>query len=184
MESPCEKDSTFHSPSSTCTPVETSFSDDGIHVAECSTDWSERKWIVNESAIMKLFATCHTCRKIIDKSERKTIYSGSMIKIEWTCIDGHSGAWQSCPDVRGMPENNLLSSAAILFTGTTQTEITEWADLVNLQLPRKTAYYSLQSTYLIPVVYEAYTEMQEQILSNLQEITCKGGHIDVGGDAR
>lgn len=83
-----------------------------------------------------------------------------------------------------MPENNLVSSAAILFTGTTQNEIAEWADVLNLQLPKKSSYYSLQSTYLILVVNKAYTDMQEKNLSELQETACAGGHTDVGGDAR
>ena len=169
--------------------MDSSFSDESIAGEEQSSNWSERKWIVNESALLKLFATCHTCGQIIEKSEIDIATSGSKIKIKWTCNGGHRGEchrgeWQSCPDVRGMPENNLVSSAAILFTGTTQTEITEWADLLNLQLPAKTTYYTLQSTYLIPVVYEAYNEMQEEVMSNLREITSKGGHIDIGGDGR
>ena len=180
-EPACEKDSTFHG--STCSHVDSSFSDESI-TGEQISSWSERKWIVNESALLKLFTTCHTCGQFIDTSEKEILTSGSKIKIKWTCIGGHRGVWESCPDVRGLAENNLVSSAAILFTGTTQTEITEWADLLNLQLPRKTQYYSMQSTYLIPVVYEAYNEMQEENMSNLREITSKGGHIDIGGDGR
>lgn len=83
-----------------------------------------------------------------------------------------------------MPDNNLVSSAAIIFTGTTQNEIAEWDDLLNLKLPKKTPYYSLQSTYMIPVVHKAYTDMQEKILSELQETASAGGHTDIGGDAR
>lgn len=183
IEAPCERDdSTFLPLSSECSSTRTSSSDVSIAGAERRGDWSERKWIVNESALMELFATCHTCGVSI--TDKKITGSGSKIKIEWTCLNHHTGVWQSCPDVRGIPENNLVSSAAIIFTGTTQNEIAEWADLLNLQLPKKTSYYSLQSTYMIPVIHKAYTDMQEKILSELQETAVAGGHADVGGDAR
>uniref|UniRef100_A0A8C5GYH7 Uncharacterized protein n=1 Tax=Gouania willdenowi TaxID=441366 RepID=A0A8C5GYH7_GOUWI len=152
----------------------TSSSSDVSVTADQQGDWSERKWIVKESAHMELFTTCHTCGVAIE--EKTTVSNGSMIKVEWTCLNQHKGMWRSCPEVRGMPENNLVSSAAIIFTGTTETEVKEWADLINLQLPKKTSYYALQSTHLIPVVHQAYTDMQELILSELQETACSGGH--------
>lgn len=181
MEDPCEHDSTFHLEDIT---LPTSGSDVSLEAStsEQSRDWSERKWIVNESSLMERFRTCHTCGVFLD--DKKTTMYGSMIKMDWTCTNGHNGSWQSCPYVNGKPENNLVSSAAILFTGTTQNEIGEWAELVNLQLPKKTAYYSSQSTELIPVVHDAYTVMQEEILTELKEKTAAGGHIDIGGDAR
>lgn len=135
IEAPCERhDSTFLPLSSECTSTRTSSSDVSIAGAEQRGDWSERMWIVNESALMELFVTCNTCGVAI--ADKNITSSGSMIKIEWTCHNHHTGVWQSCPEVRGMPENNLVSSAAIIFTGTTQNEIAEWADLLNLQLPK------------------------------------------------
>ncbi|KAK7909695.1 hypothetical protein WMY93_014379 [Mugilogobius chulae] len=182
-EAPCERDdSTFIPLSSEYTSTRSSSSDVSIAGTERRGDWSERKWIVNESALMELFATCHTCGVSI--TDKKITSTGSQIKIEWTCLNHHTGVWHSCPDVRGIPENNLVSSAAIIFTGTTHNEIAEWADLLNLQLPKKTSYYSLQSTYMIPVVHKAYTDMQEKNLSELQEKASQGGHTDICGDAR
>ena len=182
IETPAEiDDSTFLPLSSEGTSTRSS-SSDNVAGGERRSDWSERKWIVNESCLMELFTTCHTCGVSI--SDKKITSRGSKIKIEWTCINHHTGVWQSCPDVRGIPENNLVSSAAIIFTGTTQNEIEEWADVLNLQLPKKTSYYSLQSTYMIPVIHQAYTEMQDEILSELQETVAAGGHTDICGDAR
>ncbi|KAK0132294.1 hypothetical protein N1851_011846 [Merluccius polli] len=183
IEAPCERDdSTFLPLSSECTSTRSSSSDMSNAGGEQRGHWSERKWIVNESALMELFATYHTCGVAI--ATKNITRSGSMIEIKWTCLNHHSGVWRSCPEVRGMPENNLVSSAAIIFTGATETEIAEWADLLNLQLPKKTTYYSLQSTYLIPVIQKAYTDMQEKKLSELQETASAGGDTDVGGDAR
>lgn len=182
IETPVDRDDSIFLELSSDDTSTRSSSSDNIAGAERRGDWSERKWIVNESCLMELFTTCHTCG--ISICEKKITSRGSKIKIEWTCINHHMGVWESCPDVRGIPENNLVSSAAIIFTGTTQNEIEEWADLLNLQLPKKTSYYSLQSTYMIPVIQEAYTEMQEEILSELRETEAAGGHTDICGDAR
>lgn len=182
-EAPSDKDdNTFQPLSSESTSTRTSSSEINSGASERRGDWSERKWIVNESALMQLFVTCQQCGATI--TEKKITSRGSKIEIEWTCQNNHSGEWQSCPDVRGIPENNLVSSAAILFTGTTQTEIAEWADVLNLQLPKKTSYYSLQSTYMIPVIDKAYRDMQESILAEIMDKAADGGHTDLCGDAR
>lgn len=92
IEPPSERDdSTFLPLSSACTSTRTSSSDVSIAAAERSSDWSERKWIVNESALMELSATCHTCGVAIE--EKNITTNGSMIKMEWVYISGHKGAW-------------------------------------------------------------------------------------------
>ena len=73
--------------------------------------WSERKWIVDESSIMQMFQTCCLCG--ISMAESKWTKHGSQLKIRWTCLQGHNGLWQSCPDQRKMGRNNLLTSATI-----------------------------------------------------------------------
>lgn len=118
--------------------------------------WHERKWIVNESKLMELFQRCPSCgASMCDLNQtKKTI--GSQLTIKWECNNGHTGEWQSCPNTRGMPENNVLTAAATLFTGATYTDIADWAGLLNLQLPQKTTYYNIQSSYLIPTIDETY----------------------------
>ncbi|KAL1004823.1 hypothetical protein UPYG_G00051050 [Umbra pygmaea] len=72
---------------------------------------SERKWIVDESSIMQMFQTC--CRCGLPMEERNMTKNGSQLKIRWTCLQGHKGLWQSCPDQRKVGQNNILTSAAI-----------------------------------------------------------------------
>lgn len=113
-------------------------------------EWSERKWLVNESSLLKLFKVCSICGSAI--VEKKSIPKSSQIQIQWGCLNGHSGMWSSCPDIRGMARNSLLISAATLFSGTTHTTIMDWAGLLRAPIPQKTHYYAIQSTYLIPVI--------------------------------
>lgn len=144
--------------------------------------WSGKKWLVNESQLLKLFKLCTTCGSEI--VERKVIGHSSQIRIQWGCLNSHSGVWASCPDTRGIPENNLLISAAIFFTGTTHTTIKDWAELLRLPIPKETQFYATQSTYVIPVIQQAYTEQHERIMERLIQPSPSGQKIELCGDAR
>ena len=73
----------------------------------------ERKWIVNESKLMELFQKCPICSSEMCDLNQTITQFGSRININWQCNDGHMGQWESCPNVRGMAENNLLATAAL-----------------------------------------------------------------------
>lgn len=146
--------------------------------------WKERKWIVNESKLMELFQKCSTCGALISESDQTIITTGSRITVSWKCNNGHTGHWESCPNTRGMPENNLLAAAATLFTGETFTDIADWAGLLNLQLPQKTAYNNIQASYLIPVIEAAYKKQEDIIKARLISQTQDGVRVKLCGDGR
>ncbi|KAL7383208.1 hypothetical protein ABVT39_006543 [Epinephelus coioides] len=83
-----------------------------------------------------------------------------------------------------MAENNLLTAAATLFTGATYTDIADWAAVLRLQLPKKTTYYNIQSSYLIPVIEEAYKMQENAIFARLICQTLDGEAVHVCGDGR
>lgn len=149
---------------------------------ETRSEWDERKWVVNESQLKKLFRTCHQCGVAI--ADKTVIRSGSQIKVEWTCLNSHHDKWISCPDVQGMGQNNLQIPAAILLTGTTFTEINQWAKLLNLQLPKKTQYNDVQNKYLFPVVHQAYEEHRQNLMQEVMQLKADGNAIELSGDAR
>ncbi|KAJ8333729.1 hypothetical protein SKAU_G00410480 [Synaphobranchus kaupii] len=173
-------DRSFQPPSSTSTssPGSGSTSARSDHPVE----WDERKWVVNESRLMALFRSCQRCGIPIE--DINVSKHASQIKVEWRCLNGHQDKWSSCPDTRGMAENNLLISSATLFTGTTYTEIVDWARLLNLQIPQKTQYYAIQSTYLIPVINFAYKENQQQLMTRLKHDQTAEKRLELCGDAR
>jgi len=70
-------------------------------------------------------------------TDKKVTAAGNHLKIEWTCLKNHHGRWASWPDARGMAQNNQLVSAATLFSGTTFTEVHEWAIILNCNSCRK-----------------------------------------------
>lgn len=144
----------------------------------------ERKWIVNESKLMELFQKCTTCGSAMCDLNQTISQFGSRININWQCNNGHTGQWESCPNVRGMAENNLLATAATLFTGSTYTDIAEWAGLFNLQLPQQTTFYNIQASYLLSVIEEAYTQQEDIIKARLICQTEDGEGVQLCGDGR
>ncbi|XP_056100392.1 uncharacterized protein LOC130078757 [Rhinichthys klamathensis goyatoka] len=146
--------------------------------------WKERKWLVNESKLMELFQKCTVCGASMCDVNQNVKTSGSRIRVLWKCNNGHTGDWESCPTVRGMAENNLLAAAATLFTGGTYTDIADWAGLLNIQLPHKSNYYSIQSSYLIPVIAEEYKKQEDTIRARLICQTLDGEGVQICGDGR
>lgn len=146
--------------------------------------WHEKKWIVNESKLMELFQRCPTCGAPMCDVNQNIKEVGSQITIKWECNEGHSGKWQSCPDTRGMPENNLLTAGATLCTGATYTNIADWAKLLNLQLPQHTTYDSIQSSYLIPTIEKVYKKRESTVKARLICQTLDGEDVHLCGDGR
>ncbi|XP_076132105.1 uncharacterized protein LOC143114408 [Alosa pseudoharengus] len=144
--------------------------------------WAGRKWLVDEAKLMELFRTCTQCGVAIE--EKRVATRASQIRIHWTCLKGHTGEWASCTDQRNMARNNLLACAATFFTGATYSDIKEWAELINLQLPGKTQFYAVQSKYLIPVINHAYKGQQQKILERISQLSASGQKLEMCGDAR
>ncbi|XDV52409.1 hypothetical protein PO909_021139 [Leuciscus waleckii] len=74
-----------------------------------------------------------------------------------------------------MPSNNLLVSASTVFTGSTYADISEWAAVLNLQVPHKTTFNAIQSSYLIPAIDEVFKEQQSAILDTLKAVNFDSG---------
>ncbi len=83
-----------------------------------------------------------------------------------------------------MGRNNILTCATILFTGATFTNIKNWAEIINLQLPSRSQFYAIQSKYLIPAIHDEYKAQQDIIIEHVKQLTASGQKVELGGDAR
>ena len=81
----------------------------------------EKKIIVCESQLNKLFRVCQNCGSITTAKTKH--FQGSMFIMKITCPNGHLNTWQSQPLVNGTAVANLLIPAAILFRGNTYTNL-------------------------------------------------------------
>ena len=71
---------------------------------------SERKFIVYESQLDLLLASCQTCGSTI--LDTKKTLCGSALSVVSVCAEGHRHTWHSQPNIGAMYVGNLLLAAA------------------------------------------------------------------------
>ena len=80
-----------------------------------------------------------------------------------------------------MPLCNLLTPAAILFTGNTFTPIEHFSSCLNLEIVSKTTFYKVQNKYVFPVIHNTWHNHQKQVLQSIKEQKVQ---VNVSGDGR
>ena len=138
----------------------------------------EKKIIVFESELYKLFTHCHDCGSPVDSTTQQC--QGSLVTITTNCINGHNVSWQSQPSIDGTAAGNLLIPAAILYSGNTYKHTADFAKDLNLQFVSSSHYYKTQKTILFPVVQQTWTKSQTAIVKQMKQSTS----VDVCGDGR
>ena len=109
-----------------------------------SEEQPERKFLVFESCLKLLLNFCSKCGGTIFKSTETT--SGSMFSVKMLCVNNHLTCWNSQPLIKNIAAGNLLSSAAILFSGNTFSHIAQFASFLNLKFFSHTTYYNIQTS--------------------------------------
>jgi len=108
-----------------------------------SEEHPERKFLVFESCLQLLLKFCSKCGGTIFESTETS--SGSMFSGKMLCVDNHLTSWNSQPLIKNIAAGNLLSSAAILFSGNTFSHIAQFASFLNLKFFSHTTYYNIQN---------------------------------------
>ena len=137
----------------------------------------QRKFIVFEEQLDKLFVSCSTCHKpIIENS--KTLF-GSMVVLQSSCVDGHN-RWQSQPTVNGRISGNMMIAASILFSGNTFANVNSLAWCLNLAFISSSLFYDIQKSLLFPVIEKVWKEHQVDIFKEIK----KSKKLEVCGDGQ
>ncbi|XP_053322031.1 uncharacterized protein LOC128496430 [Spea bombifrons] len=117
---------------------------------------SERKFIVFESCLDDLLykATCRHgdgCTARIRKLEKHV--NGTSLSVTGHCLSGHrSHLWHSQPTTGDIAAGNVLTAAAVLFSGSSFRQLQEMSHLLGLQQISLSAYQKYQQEYLFPTV--------------------------------
>ena len=139
----------------------------------------EQNLLVFGSCLKKLLKFCPKCGGVI--LELKETTCGSMLSVKIQCINDHDDyCWTSQPVIRNIAAGNLLTSAAILFSGKTFSRIAQFASFLKLKFFSHTTYYNLQNKFLFPVVNKAWTEERSSVLDDIKQ----KGPVNLIGDGR
>ena len=143
-----------------------------------SEEHPERKFLVFESCLKLLLKFCSKCGGTIFESTETTC--GSMFSVKMLCVNNHLTSWNSQPLIKNIAAGNLLSSAAILFSGNTFSHIAQFASFLNLKFFSHTTFYNIQNKYLFPVVNKAWKEERSSVLDEVKS----NGPVNLIGDGR
>jgi len=105
----------------------------------------EQKFLVFETCLKLLLKFCSKCGGTIFESTETT--SGSMFSVKMLCVNNHLTCWNSQPLIKSIAAGNLLSSAAILFSGNTFSHIVQFSFFLNFKFFSHTTYYNIQNKY-------------------------------------
>ena len=138
---------------------------------------NQKTYLVFESCLMSLFAFCSVCLKPLIKIQKSL--SGSMLRVEADCIEGHKNIWFSQPMHNRMPWGNFSIAAACLFSGSQSSKVMTFLRHLNMAQISSSTYNAIQRAYLIPSINAVWEDSQRKYFDFI-----RGKNLVLGGDAR
>ena len=139
----------------------------------------ERKYIVFESMLIKLFRCCSVCGS---PTQLSLSTKGIFLKITRKCdLCDTQSIWESQPTIKNIPAGNLLLLAAILYSGASPTKSLRLFQHMNCEVISIRTFFEHQQQYLHPTVRSMWLRNQSELLANLKR---EGDPLVVGGDGR
>ena len=136
-------------------------------------------YLVFESALLLLFSSCFYCSCY---TSVKKVVLGSFLRIIQTCSHcSRRRTWESQPYIGKIPAGNILTSAAILYSGALPSKVLQMFRILNLATISRQTFFRHQSQYLQPAIHHVWKRSQELLLRSLKE---KKNPIVLAGDGR
>ena len=126
----------------------------------------ERQFLVSESSLLQLLNKCKVCGQ--DACVTTKHFVGTMVIVDVQCSQGHDYTWRSQSMHNSMPWENLLLSAAILFSGGSPAKILTMFGHVKVPVFSTRTYSNIQYAYLVPTVLRTWDVHQADRITDLQ----------------
>lgn len=137
-------------------------------------------FIVFESALMLLFTVCSKCRSRCTRVSKTVI--GSFLRITQSCSRcGYRFIWESQSFTGGTPAGNILTSAAILYSGVIPAKALRVFRTLNCSSISRKTFFRHQTYYLQPAISHVWNQQQNALL---EEMKAQKKKLAVGGDGR
>lgn len=136
---------------------------------DCDTQ-PERQpsYLVFESALMQLFTKCTFC--LSDEMFVKKKIVGSFISISQKCSQcDYERTWNSQPFISTHPAGNILSAAAILYSGAFPTKVLRLFQILKCAMISSSTFYRYQKLYLQPAVNNFWMKHQRMLFAKLKQ---------------
>ncbi|CAN7946176.1 unnamed protein product, partial [Ixodes hexagonus] len=106
-------------------------------------------FIVFETCLKELFRVCRKCHAPCESVSK---VSGTLLKVQTLCVNGHCLLWRNQPILHGKPAGSVLMSAAMLFTGTSPTSVLRVFKHINVKMFGARTFFNYQRGYLLPAI--------------------------------
>ncbi|XP_065145190.1 uncharacterized protein [Paramisgurnus dabryanus] len=126
------------------------------------------KYIVYEDKLLELFKSCPVCTQSLDVSQ--TII-GTLLRVKQHCAYcEYSSDWSSQPMVNNIPAGNLQLSAAVLFSGSSFSQISKFLDAFKIQGISEPCFQEHKAKLLIPTTnWQCKIEQDEAIIDAIAD---------------
>lgn len=133
-----------------------------------------------ESALFLLFSVCRHCCAYSVNVSKETV--GSFVRITQTCSSCKQiFVWDSQPFIGRIPAGNILTSAAILFSGALPSQSLRIFDFLKCHNITLTTFFRHQRRLLQPAVSKIWEQQQLSFISRMKNLKKK---LILSGDGR
>lgn len=135
-------------------------------------------YLVFESALMLLFMTCKYCGSSVNNITKTTI--GSLLQVSILCTNCLKGwVWKSQPFMRNIPAGNILTSSAILYSGSLPAKALWLFKILNCPTITYKTFFDHQKFYLQPAINLIWSFQRTTVLDQLKHMK---NELALGGD--
>ena len=137
-------------------------------------------YLVFESALLMLFVTCRFCTSTTT-NVKKSI-TGSFLRVTQYCtVCKRTWSWESQPLVGTIPAGNILTSAAILFSGAFPAKVLRIFQILKCAMITPKTFFRHQAKFLQPAVHIAWEKHQ---MALFQSFKANNQNLALSGDGR
>ena len=158
-------------PTSTNSSTESESGDD-MNCQKIGMD-NDMKYIVFFSCIVPLLKHCLICNS---PAVIKDIFTkGTALCVKLFCSNKHLSSWCSQPVKGTLYLGNLLVASSIVFSGGTYQVFRDMADILRLQMMKKSSFYDIQQKYIFGAVNKVYKTYRNGLLHQFIDKPAKFG---------
>ncbi|XP_026097026.1 uncharacterized protein LOC113068514 [Carassius auratus] len=161
---------------STFNPSDSTISEESSFVQR--TIYGDKKFIVFETCLRELFATCPMCKHKSDVSLRRIGTYVAFLQLCPKC--GYRKQWESQPTVGSTPVGNLQLSAATYFTGASFIQVQKICKGMQLQIFTHETFRRHCRSFLEPAIIHKWKSDQQKLFQKFRS----SGNIGLAGDMR
>lgn len=106
-------------------------------------DYVDQYFLVYGKKLDQLMKFCSECGNTISPETIKKEVFGSMVRVRYGCLAGHSVTWCSQPQIGKLPLGDLSMTTSLCLTGNTYSSMRDVADNLNFQIHSRTTHQNL-----------------------------------------